>query len=104
MKIILYARLTGVLFVDFDMTIYTFNRDGTVKEINFGIKNSKKQYDGTHIFTIDVSKIECYELIEVSITWGFEYITFYNLTVEYQESFPSIDYKSLKNAISKYIY
>jgi len=51
-----------------------------------------------------VSKIECYELIEVSITWGFEYITFYNLTVEYQESFPSIDYKSLKNAISKYIY
>jgi len=43
LKIILYARLTGVLFVDFDMTIYTFNRDGTVKEINFGIKNSKKR-------------------------------------------------------------
>jgi len=73
-------------------------------EIKFGKENSKKQYDGTHIFTIDVSKIKCYDLIEVVITRGFEYITFNNITLEYEESFLSIDYISLKNAISNYIY
>ena len=75
-----------------------------MREINFGMENSKKQYDGTHIFTIDVSKLECYNLIEVTLTRGMEYITLNNLTLEYEESFLSIDYKSLKNAISNYIY
>ena len=92
------------LLIWFDLTINTFNKDGTLREINFGIENSKKQYNGIQIFIIDVSKIECYNLIEVSIAWGLEYITFYNLSVEYKESFPSIDYKFLKNVISKYIY
>ena len=73
-------------------------------EIDFGMENSKKQYDGTHIFTIDVRKIECYNIVEVSIIWGLKYITLNNLTLEYEESFLSIDYKSLKNAISNYIY
>ena len=75
-----------------------------MKEINFGLKNSKKQYDGTHIFTIDVSKIDCYNVIEAAIAWGFENITFNNLTVEYEENYQTIDYKSLKNAIYNYIY
>jgi len=104
LKIILNVRFTGVLFVDFDLIIYTYNKDGTVKEINFGLENSKRQYDGTHIFTIDVSKIECYNVIEAAITWGYEHITFNNLTVEYEENYQTIDYNSLKNAIYNYIY
>jgi len=104
LKIFLNVRFTGVLFVDFDLAIYTYNKDGTVKEINFGLKNSKRQYDGTHIFTIDVSKIDCYNVIEAAIAWGFENITFNNLTVEYEENYQTIDYKSLKNAIYNYIY
>ena len=50
-----------------------------------------------------MSKIECYNSVEVEIIRGMENITLNNLTLEYEESFQSIDYKSFKNAISKYI-
>ena len=104
LKIIINARITGVLFVDFDLNIYTYSKDRYIKEVYFGKENSKKQYDGTYIFTIDVSKIDCYSSVEVAVTRGPKYITLNNLTLEYEESFLSIDYKSLKNAISNYIY
>jgi hypothetical protein len=103
LKIIINARLNGVLFVDLDFRVYTYNKNSLPIEINFGKENSKKQYDGTQIFTIDVNKIECYSVVEVAIIRGLEYITLNNLTLEYEESFPSIDYKSFKNAISNYI-
>jgi len=104
LKIIINARITGVLYVDFDLNIYTYNKDKSVKKIYLGKENSKKQYDGTNIFTIDTSKIDCYKIVEVAVTRGPEYITLNNLTLEYEESSLSIDYKSLKNAISTYIY
>ena len=104
MKIIINARLAGVLFDDFGFTIFTYNKYGYLREIDFGMENSKKQYDGTHNFTIDVSKIECYKAIEVTIEWGMRYITINNITLEYEESFLSVDYKSLKNSISNYVY
>ena len=103
LKIIINARINGVLFVDLDFEVYTYDKFGYPIKINFGKENSKKQYDGTQIFTIDVSKIDCNNLVEVAIIWGMENITLNNLTLEYEESFLSIDYKSFKNAISKYI-
>ena len=103
LKIIINARINGVLFVDLDFEVYTYDKFGYPIQINFGKENSKKQYDGTQIFTIDVSKIDCNNLVEVAIIWGMENITLNNLTLEYEESFLSIDYKSFKNAISKYI-
>jgi endoglucanase len=104
LKVIIYARLNGVLFADIEFSIWTFNEYGYMNPINFGKLNSKKLYDGTHVFTIDVSKIKCYEVIELVITKGIQNITLYNLTLEYEENFLSIDYKSLKNDISNYIY
>ena len=75
-----------------------------LKKIYFDKENSKRQYDGNYIFTIDTSKIECYSLVEVVVTRGPNYITLNNFTLEYEESFLSIDYNSFKNDISKYIY
>ena len=43
-------------------------------------------------------------MVEAFVSWGMKYITLNNLTLEYEESFLSIDYKSLKNAIYNYIY
>ena len=103
LKIIINARLNGVLFADLELKVFTYDKYSYPVQIYFGKENSKKQYDGTQIITIDVSKIECYFSIEVIITRGKEYIILNNLTVEYEESFQSIDYKSFKNAISKYI-
>jgi len=104
LKIILNVRLTGVLFIDLDFTIYTHDSLGRYIEINFEKSDGKKQYDGTHIFTIDISKIKCYEYIVVSKSKGMQYITLNYLTVEFEESFQSIDYKSYKAAISNYVY
>jgi hypothetical protein len=104
LKEIIYARLTGVLYADIEFSIWTFDEYGYIHTINFGKENSKKLYDGTHIFKIDVSKIKCYEQIEIVITKGMKYFTLYNLTLEYKESFLSIDYKSLKHEISNFIY
>ena len=103
LKIIINARINGVLFVDFEFKVYTFDKNGYSFQIHFGKENSKKQYDGTQIFTIDVSKIDCYTSVEVEIKRGRDYITLNNLTLEYEKSFQSIDYKSFKDAISKYI-
>ena len=104
LKIIINARITGVLFVDFDLEIQTYEKNYGLKKINFGKENLKKQYDGTFIFTIDTSKIECYSSVEVVVPRGNQYINLNNLTLEYEESFLSIDYKSFKKVISKYIY
>jgi len=103
LKIILNARLTGTLFIDLEFTIYTYDAFGNSFKIKYEKSNGKKQYDGTYIFTIDVSKIECYEYIQVSKSFGNQYITLNNLTVEFEDNFQSIDYKSYKAAISNYI-
>ena len=104
LKIIINASITGVLFVDFDLEVYTYKKNGTLNKIYFGKENSKRQYDGTYIFVIDTSKIECYSSMEVVVTRWSKYIALNNFTLEYEESFLSIDYKSFKNAISNYIY
>ena len=104
LKIIINARITGTLFVDANFNIFSYDSLGNAFYITFGKKNGKKQYDGTHVFTIDVSKINCYNYIQVSEDAILNHITLNNLTVEFEESFRSIDYKSYKANISKYIY
>ena len=104
LAIILNVRLTGILFIDLDFIIYTYDSFGMYYGINFEKSDGKKQYDGTYIFTIDVSKIKCYDYIVVTKSMGMQYITLNNLTVEFEESFQSIDYKSYKAAISNYVY
>jgi len=104
LKIFINFELTGILFVDIGLHVYTDNKVGDVVEINYGKNNIKKQYDGTYIISIDVSKINCYDFIEATVIKGMNFITLHNLTLEYEESFLSIDYKSFKNAISNYIY
>jgi len=103
LKIILNTKLIGTLFIDFEFIIFTFDAFGKTLQIKFGKSNGKKQYDGTYIFTIDISNIKCYEYIQVSKSFGLQNITLISLTVEFEESFQSIDDKSYKAAISNYI-
>jgi len=104
LKIIINVRLTGTLFIDTSFDVFSYDSIGRNFQINFEKSNGKKQYDGTHIFTIDVSQIKCYEYILVTKSKGGKYIMLNSLTVEFEESFYSIDYKSYKSAISNYVY
>ena len=103
MKIIINIRCIGTLFIDFEFIIFTFDTFGKTLQIKFGKSNGKKQYDGTYIFTIDISNIKCHEYIQVAKSFGLQNITLISLTVEFEESFQSIDEKSYKAAISNYI-
>jgi hypothetical protein len=103
LKIIINMRLAGTLFIDLDFIISSYDAFGKAFQIKFEKSNGKKQYDGTSIFTIDVSKIECHEYILVEISFGRSYIVLNSLTVEFVESFQSLDYDLYKNAISNYI-
>ena len=104
LKIIINARITGTLFIDANFRIFSYDSLGNSFQIKFGKSEGKKQYDGTHVFSIDVSKINCYNNIRVSVDSVLNHITLNNLTVEFEESFQSLDYKSFKTSISKYIY
>jgi len=104
LRIIINARITGTLFIDANLRIFSFDSFGNSFRIKFVKSDGKKQYDGTHIFSIDISKIKCYKYIQVSVDSILNHITLNNLTVEFEESFQSLDYKSFKTSISKYIY
>ena len=104
LKIFINVELAGVLYADFELSVHSKNKNGNKIQLNYGKDNIKKLYDGTSIISIDVRKIECYYMIEATVVRGMKYITLNNMTLEYEESFQSIDYRSLKNAISNYIY
>ena len=104
LKIFLNVSLTGTLFIDCEFAIYSYDTFGKYFEIKFGKSDGKKQYDGTYLFILDISKIKCYEYMQVAKYYGYQFITFNNFTIEFEESFQSIDYKSYKTAISNYIY
>ena len=103
LKIILNATFYGKLFEDFDFSIYTVDKNEDFFEIYFEKENCKKQYDGTTIISIDVSKIYCSEFI-MTLTWfGEDYFNFNILSIEFEERFFSFDYKAYKSAIINYI-
>ena len=101
LTIILNVKLYGELFVDLSFYIQCVNINGEWQDIEFGKKNSKKQYDGTQIFTIDIKDKGCYQTIDISKWDGEELIIFNNLTVVFQEKFNSFDCNSYKSVISE---
>jgi len=104
LKIILNVRINGTLFIDANFNIYSYDSNGKSFPIKFGKSDAKKQYDGTTIFYIDISKIKCYSYIQVTRDPVLNKIKLNNLTVEFEESFQSINYKAFKASISNYIY
>ena len=102
LKIIINGNLYGTLFDDYDFSVSSKSSDGEFFDIQFGPENGKKQYDGTIIYTFDVSNYDCTTYIEV-IKWFPDEMTFNNLTIEYNESFSSFNYKKFKSSISNEI-
>ena len=96
------ANYKGQLYKDYFFYISSYDQKGYHFYINFGKENSKKQYDGTIIYTIDLSKIDCNNYIEVTNYYSLTF-SINNITVEYKENFITFDYKSFKAQISKEI-
>ena len=103
LKIIINLRLFGYFGLELSFGFYSENKNNEFFDIIVQKENGKKQYDGTTIFTIDVSDKDCHNYIRSYINWGRENIIFNNLTIEFEESFFSIDYNSYKSSILKEI-
>ena len=99
LKIILNGNLYGTLYDDYDFTISSLDSEGEYFDVEFGPENGKRQYDGTIIYTFDVSNYNCTNYIEI-IKWYPDEMTFNNVTIEYNESFVSFNYKEFKTSIS----
>lgn len=72
------------------------NKNDIWFDIKIKKENGKKQYDGTTIFTVDVSNEDINEYLYILVFSGDEYIYINNITIEYIEKFPYFDYKSYK--------
>lgn len=103
LKLFFKVKYSGILYKDVSFSIFTIDNKGNDYEILLKEKESKKQYDGSYIFTIDVSNKDYNNYFLLLAYEGFENITFYYLTAEFKESFLSFDIKAYKNAISEYI-
>ena len=87
---------------DYDFSISSFDKNGDFFDIIFDFENRKRQYDGTMTYTINISKEDCNEGISI-INWTEDILFFNNVTVKYNESFLSFDYKSYQEEILKEI-
>jgi hypothetical protein len=65
LKIIINGNLYGTLFDYYDFSVSSKSSDGEFFDIQFGPENGKKQYDGTIIYTFDVSNYDCTAFIEI---------------------------------------
>jgi hypothetical protein len=100
LKIFLSVIAVGELFVDFSLSVSSFDRNGNFFDIDFGKENMKKQYDGTILFTFDISNKDCHENIQI-INWTLDNLYFNNVTVEFREKFLYYDYRAYKEKILK---
>ena len=103
LKVLLNARYKGDFNIDFSFGILIFINNYDWIIISLEKEFGKKQYDGTTLFTIDVSTYDCFNIIEAFLFHGEDCFIVNNITVEFEESFISFDYKSYKSAVVKAI-
>ena len=102
-KVLLNIKLMGYLDIDASIYLSCMDSNNAWIELTLEKKYGKKQYDGTTLFTIDVNSFDCQDYIDVRIFYGEEYVIINNITVEFKESFITLDYKSYKSAVLKEI-
>ena len=101
LKILLNARIKGDYNDDFSFYFSIGERNNNWIEVSLEKKFGKKQYDGTTLFTFDISSFDCFNFIDCHIFYGAEYFFINNITIEFEEHFISLDYQSYKSAILK---
>jgi len=97
LKIILNLNYKGKFNTDYYFEVYCFDIKNWISIIRFDERNSKKHYDGTITYSIDISNKDCKDYLEIYYYYGEIY--FNNITIEYQENYKSFDYNNYKAKI-----
>jgi len=86
-------------FTETDIDIISSDIYGELFKIPLNRINGKRQYDGTIIYTIDVSHYECYDIVYIKKNKEKDNIFFYYISFEFVEYFALFDDKSYKNKV-----
>ena len=102
LRIYIIAKLNGIIGIDFDILITYVNKENKWIDLFVTQKEGKKQYDGTTLFSIDVSNEDISNEVYVMSEDGEDSINHYiiinQVTFEFKEYFPYFDYNSYKNS------
>ena len=109
LKIYINAIYHGILGTDFKIVIDSINKENEWIEREIIKKEGKKQYDGTTFFIVDVSNEDFNYDVFVMIEEGViednnKFIIINNVTFEFEEYFPYLDYNSYRNSILNDLY
>ena len=86
LKIIVDINYSGNLYYDYYFEIFCARKENWESKIEFDERNSKKQYDRTTTYTMDMSNLDWYNYIQIFL-------------LEYQENFNSFYYNDYKAKI-----
>ena len=99
LKLIINLKVKGSLSILLDnMIIYSQTKDYYLVYLYIDINNAKKQYDGTYFLSLDISKEECNDMINI-IIFDYQLIKINNITVEFSEQMNYFDYKEFRSGI-----
>ena len=93
-KVIFNVYITAKCSYNVGFGLITNNKYGNSVQIQVNGDTGEKKYDGSYIFTIDVSNNDNNDFIQVEKWWGKEFIFFNYLTIEFSESYTFFDYNS----------
>ncbi len=103
-KIYINARVTGKIGIDFDLVINTYNNESNYFMLRIEKRDGKKQYDGTTIFEVDISKYDYNTFIYITSIRGIQNVHINNATFEYEEYYKYFNCKSYKNDVLYDLY
>ena len=95
-KVIFNADISTKLLYNTGFGIASNNKNGAwVGEAVAG-NLGKRQYDGSYLFTTDVSSKDYNDYIKIEKWWGIEFITINYLTLEFDKIYTFFDFKEYK--------
>jgi hypothetical protein len=98
-KIIFNVKLT-IDYNSVNFGLFSYDKNGKdFTEVVNG-PEGKKNFDGSYTYTIDVSKKDYNNYIEVQKWWNAEYSTFRYLIIQFNKEYTFFDYISYKNSLS----
>jgi len=97
--IIFNAKITTNNLWDFGFGISSSNKYGGWAGESVNGFVGVKEYDGTYTYVIDVRDKDYNNEVQIQKWWGNEFITINYLTVEFEGSHYSFDYKGYKDAL-----
>ena len=95
------AKLYGKLGEDIEFGFSYYNSYKDFIDFEIKKQHSKKQYDGTTIFKIDLSSMDVNFYIQGEIYKGYDLIIINNITVVFEGYFSIFDYFNLQKEVLK---